>query len=318
VDLCFHKYFLNSPILYYFHEKCRLQGLLEEGVHPIAWISGTGAALNCDLPLVNLIGREDRIRFGDGGLHRSRDPGAGAFSPFYDRHNLAVRSIVPGEELFDSYGDDYFGDREAIYGKMPLTENYQSADELLRKYATVRDTMSSRLMPNHGDNSNKVHSVNEDWYGIITRLRDVWPSRTLNALPGDADSVDRIAEKGGTSWLNYNRSIRSLEWLEEHGVCMDSIETRPSTVRQAGRGAFARRFIPRGSVVGPAPVLHFDRRKFAMREGTYDDLSGQYTINVTGAVVHHQLVLNYCWGHRHSTLVSPSLELHAHMQNLKR
>jgi len=290
-----------------------MQGLLEEGVEPIAWVPGTGAALNCDLALVNLVGREDRIRYDDGGLRRTNDPGAGAFTPHYGRYNVAVRTISPGEELFDSYGDGYFGDREETYGKIPLTNDYREADRLLYKYKETKQhllssssTWSSSMTAGgrgsdlSGGTAAGDDVLSRDWYGVITKLSDVWPSRVLNALPKDPAKAETILEEGGTAWLNYNRTVRTIEWLEENGSCMDNIESRPSTIRQAGRGAFARRLIPKGDVVGPAPVLHFDRRTFEMHPAVYDD-SGKFAIDASGPVVHYNLVLNYCYGHRNSS-----------------
>lgn len=59
---------------------------------------GIGAAINCDLPLVNVVDTWSKID--RGGLHRDKDPGAGAITPYFDRKSRATRSIRPGEELY--------------------------------------------------------------------------------------------------------------------------------------------------------------------------------------------------------------------------
>jgi hypothetical protein len=53
--------------------------------------------------------------------------------------------------------------------------------------------------------------------------------------------------------------------LEENGQCMDNIKDGVSTIPDAGRGAFANRFIPKGGLVAPAPLIHIpDRSIFTM------------------------------------------------------
>jgi hypothetical protein len=39
------------------------------------------------------------------GLRRSKDPGAGAFTPYHNRQATASRNIKSGQELFVSYGN---------------------------------------------------------------------------------------------------------------------------------------------------------------------------------------------------------------------
>jgi hypothetical protein len=61
---------------------------------------GLGAAANSFLPIYNVeewYPKKDTIN-----LHRSRDPGIGAFSPYYDRKSTAKYPIAAGQELFVS------------------------------------------------------------------------------------------------------------------------------------------------------------------------------------------------------------------------
>jgi hypothetical protein len=289
-----HYYHENDFFFNYYGWICdSFQGMHEESKNPQAWAPGTGAALNCMLPLVNIIARDDKIKFSDSDLKRGSDAGAGAFTPFHDRYNLAYRNIEPGEELFDSYGEGYFTEREEIYGKIPLFKDFDQADGFLDKYVDLRNEIC--------EESSNCNSLHNEWYSFMANLTSVWPSRTLNALPTDPQVVDEIAEIG-TSWRDYNRSIRDMDWLKDNGSCMDNLISKESTVPQAGRGAFARRHIAAGDVVGPAPCVHMVRDEMNMYE-TYFDENGHYKINVTGNVVHQQLVLNYCFGHDQSTVL---------------
>ena len=303
------------------------EGMMEDKTNNIAFAPGAGAALNCMIPLVNLKGRDDRLRMiGDGSdvphendrnadLHRSKDPGAGAFSPFYDRYTVAIREIMEGEELFDSYGDAYFAARENVYGEMPLSNDYAKADILLHKFINITTSMCEKreeceFMQDfydyvEGENSISVAEspyLYGDFYHLLRNLSWLWPSRVSHVLPQDLEELDVMMDLGGTSFTNYSRSFRDIEWLKENGSCMDNLESKPSTVEQAGRGAFARRFIAKGQVVGPAPCIHISREEMNIHESFYNE-SGSFVVNATGPVVHQQLVLNYCFGHRHSSLL---------------
>jgi hypothetical protein len=67
---------------------------------------GFGAAANSFLPLHNV--DEWYATVDTCGLHRSKDPGVGAFSAYHNRTSTAIRPIHAGEELFVSYGDEWF------------------------------------------------------------------------------------------------------------------------------------------------------------------------------------------------------------------
>lgn len=200
--------------------------------------------------------------------------------------------------MVDFAGEAYFVNDFETYGNIPLDDSYDEADSLLRRYVTTRDQLCSET----GQCSPKsVSPLHNDWYSIITQLSSIWPSRTLNALPTNSSSVDVIAEIG-TRYVHYNRSIRSIEWLEENGMCMDNIVIRDSTIPYAGRGAFASRFLPKGSVIAPSPLVHVDRAITKMYPGVYDE-EGEYWGDREKEAIHQQLLLNYCFGHVQSSLL---------------
>ncbi len=67
-------------------------------------------------------------------------------------------------------------------------------------------------------------------------------------------------EAGGTAYQDYNSTIRSVALLEQHGQCMDNIKDGVSILPDAGRGARANRFIPKGGLVALAPLIHVPDR----------------------------------------------------------
>lgn len=102
------------------------------------------------------------------------------------------------------------------------------------------------------------------------RLKSM-PIRTYNALPKEVDSLLKAIKKGIAMHALPN-VIRSKDWLQENGFCMDNIIVKKTTIpNHQGRGAFAKRFLPKGSLVAPAPLLHFKNNTiFNMMDVEYD------------------------------------------------
>lgn len=265
-------------------------GMPEESADSYAFSPGAGAALNCHFPLLNVQGYDGATEWSQNGLHRSRDPGVGAFTPYHNRYSYALVDGEAGQELFTDYGPNYFLTNEEHYGKIPLIENYHEADVLLQEYVSIRDDI---VMRNHVSDPSSAGTLHHDFYSMMNNMSSRWPSRTLNALPRNPGIVDEIAEIG-TTQIDYKRSIRSLDWLQQNGRCMDNLYAKPSLIDQAGRGAFARRKILKGSLIGPAPVVHVDRLLMLMYPREYDEnYEFFYKFNRTKSPVSEQLLTNY-------------------------
>ena len=58
----------------------------------------------------------------------------------------------------------------------------------------------------------------------------------------------------------YTKPERPVEWLQQHGWCIDHLRVGPSTILNAGRGAFARHRLQEGQVVAPVPLQSFEDR----------------------------------------------------------
>lgn len=132
----------------------------------------------------------------------------------------------------------------------------------------------------------------------------IWKARPLLTLPENATHVDYLLENG-IKYLEYNRSVRDLKWLEENGLCLDNLKPGESTIRQAGRGAFASRHIPKGEVVVPMPLIHIPDRSIYNMYGSIVAEDPRYHSvkrNVSD-IIGYQLLLNYCFGHSQSTLL---------------
>ncbi len=89
---------------------------------------------------------------------------------------------------------------------------------------------------------------------------------------------------------------RNVDWIKTNGICMEKIRPGPSTIVGAGRGAFAQLPIKAGEVIAPAPLLNVAKKASLLTYESKDDRDN-------GISNGHQLLLNYCFGHKDVDLI---------------
>ena len=94
---------------------------------------------------------------------------------------------------------------------------------------------------------------------------DFISERAASLLPKSQEDLDKILlstnytddvfklEVGIAKEISIEK--RSVEWIKEHGKCLDNIIPGMSSNRQAGKGAIAQRPMKKGDVITPAPLL---------------------------------------------------------------
>ncbi len=119
------------------------------------------------------------------------------------------------------------------------------------------------------------------------------PSKSSQEMDGSDDNKHK-----SNAHDKLQQHVRSQQWLEENGICLDNIEMKQSTNPNAGRGAFATRNIRKGDIVAPAPVIQITHRQSM-------ELLKVKTDPIKGDLVEksQQLLLNYCFGHRNSSIL---------------
>ena len=277
-------------------------GMPEEADDVYGASFGIGALPNCLFTQINV--DESFTQLDGAGLHRSKDPGAGAFTPYHDRKGVATRAIRAGEELFVDYGWNYFyGSREETVGMIPFAENFEEAYDIFMYFLELKSTLYTR----HKGKDEMLQTLFEDIYRLVKEdVPAIWPSRVLSAFPDseflqNPDLEDLLVQHGLHVTLE-ERSRHPMEYLQSHGSCADHLHVRTSTLPQAGRGAFAVRNIPSGHVVAPVPLIHIPNREILSQYlGAYTH-TGRYKRRVDQPI-HFQLLLNYCFGHAESTLL---------------
>jgi hypothetical protein len=125
--------------------------------------------------------------------------------------------------------------REGAFDGLPLKRDFPKIQALLEKY----DRMGFQPL-----------------YDLLLEVQDAWEtSRTLNALPQTPEDLALALEKNITHVYQAN-ATRSLEWLQEHGKCADHIVHRASTIPGIGEGAFAKRRLPKNTLITGSPLMH--------------------------------------------------------------
>lgn len=271
---------------------------------------GVGALPNCLFPLLNV--RDSEVMRDNSAIRPGFDPGSGAFTVFHDRRGLARRTIAAGEEIFVDYGYEYFkGDRESKYGLMPFLNSYNAADQMLKKFRVVSQRLDKKLLSKNWDitgllkpNNPKVSVLATELYSLLQAVIQIWPSRTQGALPSSADAIDYVLDVlGSTKNIYAKRSRKDLEWLKTYGTCSDHLVVGHSSIPHSGRGAFANKFLPKGITIAPVPLIHLPNRNVLNVYGGFlNPETKGYDRNATN-IIHSQLMLNYCFGHRESTLL---------------
>ena len=285
-------------------------------------VPGFGMLANCALGLVN---HEQGTCQSRGGTFRTRTttptrtrtttttnitrthPSTGASSEYQDCYFTTSKDIPIGHEMFDNYGDDWFTSRTSTFGtQVPLTEDYIRANRMVRLW----QRLESQVVVVASNFSDSNHWAMDLYDMIIVQgIRPHLPLGTQQALPHTAQLAQQINYTArhtnnnvAYQGLTNHTAIRSIEWLNQHGMCLDHIVVQPlSTTRQHAnheRGAFARRFISQGQVVAPAPLIHLSRRHTDM---IYADMVGGVPKTVLWQG--HQLLLNYCYGHPKSSML---------------
>ncbi len=129
-------------------------------------------------------------------------------------------------------------------------------------------------------------------------------------IPENPRKLQQVKDAGGTFLHRYRDIIRSDEWLENNGFCLDTIRPGVSTIPNAGRGAFADRNISKGSNIVLSPLLHIANKHLLEMHPIVDNEFVEQQ-EPTKA----QILLNYAFGHRDSDMVFVPTAPHAMLIN---
>ncbi len=205
-------------------------GATFENAEPKILTSNIGMLANSHLGLANSKQRSEK------GIHihvdsedRTSNFGAGANTLYHYASFSADTEIKRGSEIFADYGVSYFQHREKKFNLIfPSSDDYNKADSIVRDFAK-----------NFGD------TITEDdaksWADIVERVKDDDEKiRVAYALPDSVEDVAYVAEVG-TARYSLPLSSRSMEWLEDNGICLDSMRMGKSDIPNALYGKYERK-----------------------------------------------------------------------------
>lgn len=198
----------------------------------------------------------------------------------------------------DADGSEWFVTRPNL-GPIPLFDDLDAASSFVKKFTDLQETLKTYgAMGEEAADSVWATFVSNTTYTdsrvLKGALRHDDPGELLRSLQNDYSNNVTAAR--------IEDSRRSLDWLRERGTCGDHIIGRPSTLAQAGMGAFATRTIPAGTVVAQLPMIHVTNRSRFDMYALHVNVEGDW-VPVNETVTGQQLLLNYCYGHGESSLL---------------
>jgi len=198
--------------------------------------------------------------------------------------------------LTTDFGDVWDGNfTENVYQDKIHRYDYHLADELVKKLVELYDK--------HPDLSLDMKEDVMDFIleKVLTTVAGPNAKTIHSLIPANPRKLKKILDSGGTFMYRFRDMIRSEEWLETNGFCLDAIRQGVSKIPNAGRGAFANRNIAKGETITFTPLLHIANKDLLDMYPVKNE--DDRTFDESGEPMGQQLVLNYAFGHPESNMV---------------
>lgn len=256
------------------------------GTHNVDWLQGSA-----------LIGKGSLFHPGES------HPARGAITNHDNMTMRASRPIKKGEEIFANFGQvwDGNGTVDDVYGDKLTRWDYEEADKII-------DRVLEFMVKHEDELTDELKDEVLDFilFKVLRAAAGSHAKVIRSLIPANPGKLQKVKDMGGTFAYRNPDLIKSQKWLQKHAVCVDNLESKTSTISNAGRGAFATRDIKTGGIIAPVPTLHiaddellqmFDIIQVEDEEGKKSDI---YDKNKSRG---QQLLLNYCFGHPESSLL---------------
>ena len=187
----------------------------------------------------------------------------------------------------------YYSTARPFLGPIPLGHDLNRASGLVRFFThwrKVMPTVSSDIWDDLWDTFVRRTAFNET-SRVLASFHHDDPTELPKLLRGDTTLTQ----------LRRQQATQTPEWLNEYGTCGDHLKAQPSTLSQAGRGAFTSRDLPQGTLVAALPLIHLTNRSLRDR---FDPFQEEPEQDADSPIKRPpQLLLNYCFGHNESSLL---------------
>lgn len=257
------------------------------------FVPGVGCTVNSVLDMSNIESTHGS-EYSTAGLHRSKDPGSGAFTPYHNSKTIAAATLPAGAELFASYGDYWIPDIPGA--QVALEPLLAEAEEFLQDKFYPFIKLHSKEMT--ADMKQALWDFTAKDFPVISQAFSNLPR---NVKWADVEALFKENEKAKepvsvVREFIRRQSIRAPDWLKENGYCQDHLKPGRSTIQQAGWGAFAYRKLSAGTVVGYAPLVHVGLHGLDIWTVAVEDGEGV-------SREQYDLILNYSYRHKNSTVM---------------
>ena len=250
------------------------------------FIPGVGCTVNSLLDMKNIQSAHGSI-YDTAGIHRASSPGAGAFTPYHHSTTTTLMDIPAGAELLAGYGDYWI---PQISREVPVTLN-----PVLDRAQDFVSNAFEPFLEKHPHMSPKLQ--NGLWN--LTRNFALY-GQAFTVLPQEMPS---FSEKSSVRSSIRRQHKHSVEWLEEHGYCQDHMYPQRSTLPHAGYGAFASRKLPKGTIVGYAPLIHTGIHGWKLYTIEYNHDPKPKDQTTESKYSKPDLIINYSFGHPNTTVL---------------
>lgn len=228
-------------------------------------------------------------------VDRQNNPALGSFSLHAGHKFEAYDNLKAGDEIFADYGETWLDQRKGTFADfVPREKDFEKAAILFKKIH--RSLISEKV------------KVTDSILRTLNAISSEFEPRVGTILPDTVEKYNYILQNMGKEKLEAvlsrsNLLPRSLDYIKEHGMCLDLIRPGKSTLKNAGLGAISRGFIKAGQIIVPGPLLGIkDRTKLKMHD-LYDKETEEFEkLTDDHKEIGSQLLLNYCFSHSLSPL----------------
>jgi hypothetical protein len=222
-------------------------------------------------------------------------PSRGAITPYFNLTITATQPIQAGMELFANFGEVWDGNGTDVYQDKLVRSDYKEADKLVDALLDLMEQYRDEMTPQVADDVLEFITRT-----ILTTAAGQRAKAIKSLIPAHPGKLQAVKDVGGT--FNYRNPdlVKSPKWLLKHGTCVDNIRSGPSTIPEAGRGAFATRHIKEGTVIAPMPMIQIPEIDL-LNIYPFDHEAEEPDFDQPP--MGQQLIMNYCFGHPESNMV---------------
>lgn len=243
----------------------------------------------------------------------------GAYTNYYNITLQATRYIAAGSEILADLGNALDEGDEAEANERIKAQDYDDIDSTIQKINTFFQKFRGRkgwtskkerrvysFLLNDVIRNAGTSTINTDERNEKVSIR----KKIARLFPKNADDFEEYLDRNSGSFLqNHPELQKSIKWLEENGQCLDGLYSGPSTVQDAGKGAFARRAFAPGGLITPSPLLMIGSKStldmYSTKIIKQRGKTSRYAVRDKSKnnVIHSQMLTNYCFGHPESSLL---------------